>query len=479
MAPVPTIKPAPEEYDIIVIGSGGGSKITRPAADLGYKVAIIEKGPLGGTCLNRGCIPSKMLIHPADVISTIIEEAPKFGIDIHASGPITIDKAKLVQQTCESIDGDSASIAPVYHKHPNITLYAGQCSFIGEKVIQVNGHTLTAKKIFIVAGCRAQIPDIPGLKGTPYLTYEEVLRTTSTPASMIVLGGGYIGTELGYFVARTGTKVDFVVRSRMLSAEDPEIRDIFEESFKSRFNVHLGQAPVSVSYKDNQFTLTTKDDKGATQTFVAESLFVATGVVPNSDILNLPASIKTDSKGYIIVDKAFQTAQEGVYAYGDIIGRYLFRHTANWEGTWVFENIVKAEKLGKPKLTEAVYPPIPHAVFTSPQVAGVGLTEPEANAKFGKDNLVIGTSDVADCAMGAALRADHGRVKLLFTKTDKKLVGAHMVGEQASTVIHMLIAYMQMNATLDNILETIFIHPALHEVVRDAARDAKSLFNKL
>ncbi|KAJ3209588.1 hypothetical protein HDU67_006071 [Dinochytrium kinnereticum] len=473
MAPVPSTTPAPIEYDIVVIGSGAGSKITRPAANLGYKVAIVEKGPLGGTCLNRGCIPSKMLIHPADVISAVVDEAPKFGINVHSSAPVSIDKAKLVKDVCESIDEDSASIAPVYEKHPNITLYAGEGFFVGEKVIQVNNQVISGKKIFITTGCRAHVPELPGLEGTPYVTYEQVLRMTDTPKSMIVLGGGYIGTELGYYMAMTGTKVDFVVRSRMLSAEDPEIRDVFEQSFKERFNVHLHQKPISVSHVDSIFTLKTLDDTGKEHIFTAEQLFVATGVTPNSDILHLPSTIKTNEKGFIIVDESFQTTAKDVYAFGDVIGRNLFRHTANWEGEWVFKNIIKLPHDGVVSSLKATYPPVPHAVFTNPQVAGVGMTEPEAVGKYGINALVIGRSDVADCAMGQALRAKHGMVKLIFLKDGGKLVGAHMVGEQASTVIHMCIAYMQMGAKLDDILETIFIHPALHEVVRNAARDAR------
>ncbi|KAJ3115075.1 hypothetical protein HDU96_001239 [Phlyctochytrium bullatum] len=485
MAPVPVVSSSPLEYDILVVGSGAGSKITRPAADLGYKVAVIEKGPLGGTCLNRGCIPSKMLIHPADVMSTIIDEAPKFGIALHSTKPATIDREKLVTEVFESIDNDSNSIAPVYEKHESITYYKGQCSFLSEKVVQVNDHVITARKIFIVVGCRAHIPDLRGLQGTPFVTvshllrefnqfrlkYEDVLRMKESPKSMIVLGGGYIGTELGYYLARTGVKVEFVVRSRMLSAEDPEIRDIFETAFSEKFSVHLQQTPVSVSYKDNKFTLITRDADKLQRSFTAESFFVATGVTPNTDTLKLPGSYKTNKQGFLSVDEAFRTSVDGVWAFGDVIGRNLFRHTANWEGEWVFKNVILAEKNGFSPEKEAIYPPVPHAVFTNPQVAGVGMTEPEAVKQFGKENLVIGRAEVADCAMGEALRVDYGRVKLIFKKSDKKLIGAHMVGEQASTVIHMLIAYMQLNATLDKILETIFIHPALHEVSL-TARDA-------
>ncbi|KAJ3412318.1 hypothetical protein HDV05_000976 [Chytridiales sp. JEL 0842] len=490
----------PRHFDVIVIGSGAGNRITRPAANLGYNVAIIEKGPLGGTCLNRGCIPSKMLIHPADIMSTILEEAPKFGIQWPNDAKPTIDRAKLVQEVCEEVDADSASIKPNYDKHPNITLFSSECQFAGPKTILIKSTSeyLTADKIFICVGCRAQIPDIDGLQGTPYITYEKALRLTETPESMIVIGGGYIATELGYYMARMGTKVDFVVRSKMLNGEDHEIQDLFEQNFTSRFNVHLSHRTDKVSYKDGTFHVTvtqTNVHPPVTKTLCAKSLFLATGVTPNTDTLApLPAPIKLDSQGFIQVDSAFRTGQEGVYAYGDVIGRHLFRHTANWEGEWVFKSLFHKDAQVRERMQRegAVYPPIPHAVFTNPQIGGVGLTEEQALKTFASDcaekdeegdnnsPLIIGRCDVADVAMGAALRTDStGRIKLIFRKKDKRLVGAHMIGPEASTVIHCCIAYMQTKATIEDLMGTIWIHPSLCEVVRDAARDADEEFRKM
>jgi dihydrolipoamide dehydrogenase len=324
------------------------------------------------------------------------------------------------------------------------------------------------------------------------MTYEKALRLTETPESMIVIGGGYIATELGYYMARMGTKVDLVVRSRMLPGEDAEIRDIFEEAFTSRFNVHLQHKTTSVSYDGKMFTVTTTQTNVSppvTKTFKAASLFVATGVTSNADKLNLPPSIKLDANNFIAVDKSFRTGQPGVWAYGDCVGRYLFRHTANWEGEWLFKTLFEeTDPKVRATLQEkgAVYPPIPHAVFSNPQVAGVGMTEAEARAHFAKtagtsseDPLIIGRKNIADVAMGAALRADYGMVKLIFSKSDRKLVGAHMIGTEASTAIHSCIAFMQMKATVDDMLDTIWIHPALCEVIREAARDGLNQFKAL
>ncbi|KAI9207996.1 mercuric reductase [Polychytrium aggregatum] len=457
-------------YDVIVIGSGAASKITRPAASKGFKVAIIERGPLGGTCLNRGCIPSKMLIHPADVVSEI-RGAAKFNIHVPCVEQLTVDKAKLVTRVCESIDADSASIVPLLENHPGVTLYRGDATFVGPKKVQVNGKILVGDKIFVVAGCKASIPDLPGLQGTPYITYAEALRDKTAPKTLLVIGGGYIAMELGYYYSRTGSTVDFLVRSRMLNAEDEEVRDHFEKLFEAEHpgRIHFGEVPTKVSYSPGQklFTVETKHKTtGAVQTRTAESLFVATGAT----------GVKVDKRGFIVVDNAFRTSQEGIYAFGDIIGRHLFRHTANYEGEWVFNSVFVDQSLAAKGID---YPPVPHAVFTHPQVGGVGLTTEKAIERFGgADKIVVGRCDYEDVAMGQALLAEEGTfLKLIFEKASRKLVGAHGVGHEISTMIHMCIAYCKMGATLEDMLDTIYIHPALPEIVRNAARDAKEAFD--
>ncbi|KAI8613406.1 pyridine nucleotide-disulfide oxidoreductase [Chytriomyces sp. MP71] len=473
-------------YDVLVIGAGSGSKLVRPVASLGYKVAVVEKDKLGGTCLNRGCIPSKMLIHPADLLSTLTHDFPKFGVNIDVAS-VKIDQSSLVERTCNEIDEDSASIAHGYDKLSNVTRFAGVASFVDCKTVSVTSttavHLLTADKIFIATGCQASIPDIPGLAGTPFLTYRELLRSPTTHESMIVIGGGYIACELGYYAARVGgTRVTFLVREKMLRGEDEDVRAEFEKCFAADFDVRFRLCPTAVRYDNGEFTVIADSTAGSDAVVVkAKSLFVATGVTPDTNQLHLvKAGIETDARGFIRVNDRFETRTPGIYAFGDCIGRHLFKHVANFEGEWLFKTLFARD--GWPGYIQrwtdisggVVYPPIPHAVFSYPQVAGVGLKESQAVAKYGREGIVVGRCDVADVAMGAALRATSGFVKLLFSKSDRKLVGAQMVGEQSSVVIHTAIAFMQMRATVDDLLETIYVHPALVEVVRDAARDAAS-----
>ncbi|KAI8917470.1 hypothetical protein BC831DRAFT_484699 [Entophlyctis helioformis] len=517
--------------DVLVIGSGAGGKIARPAASLGLRVAYIERGPLGGTCLNRGCIPSKMLIHPADVMADI-DDAAKFGIS--TAGKAAIDRAGLVRRVCEDVDGESAGICAAVSKHAGVTLLRGDAVFTDPWTVAVTGsdgsvRCVRASRIFIATGCRAHVPDIPGLAGTPYLTYEEALRSTTMYQSMIVIGGGYISVELGYYFGQTGTRVEFLVRSKLVASEDDDVRAEFERVFRGRFpGLHTGVVPVRVHHDGKAFHVecekTMPGGHVSTRTFTAEALLVATGVRPNTDTLGLGAAgVQVDDRGYVVVDDRLCTTQPHVWAFGDVIGRHLFRHTANYEGSWVFEHVIR-----RPFVRDAAaaaqsddgiagasaepndrinYPPVPHAVFSNPQIGGVGMTQREAIAKFGEQGIIVGRCSYDEVAMGNAMLSDHGFCKLIFERPrpltgaehrassprqptadamaagDRKtrieavsrtckLVGTHIVGREASTLIHMPIAYMRMGASLADMMDTIYVHPALPELVRDAARSA-------
>lgn len=454
-----------KKYDVIVIGSGGGAKITSPAAKLGLKVACIEKEALGGTCLNRGCIPSKMLIHPADVAHAI-KTASKF--DIHNDPRFTVDFEKLITRISNTVDRNSAGIAVGYDKNPNIDFYHAQAQFVSDKVVHVAGEEITADKIFISVGARPSIPNIEGLNETPYMTSTEALRSTTLPQKMVVIGAGYIAVELGHAYGALGTEVHFLVRSRFLRAEDSEISDEFTRVFSHQYNVHLGTTPTRVEHRNDMFRITYANQDGQEMHMTADALLVATGITPNNDTLRLEnTKVKLTEKGFIKVDGHLQTSVKGIYALGDCVGNYFFRHSVNFEGEYLFDQVF-LKKPAKP----IAYPPVPHAIFSNPQVAGVGKTEDELK-KEGVD-YVAGTNPYAKSAMGMALLSDHGFCKVLIERKTKKILGAHIIGDEASNMIHMLIAFMNKNGTLDDLLNMIYIHPALPEIVRNAARLAQA-----
>ncbi len=456
-----------KNYDIIIIGGGGGLKL-RAATEIGLKVAVIEKEALGGTCLNKGCIPSKMLIHTADLVEQL-KDLSKFNIEMTSSSKVHFES--LVKRVNQSITSDSKLIEEAYEKNDLVDFYHGHGKFIKPKIIQVNGEKITAEKIFIATGAKPNIPNITGLEGTPYMTSTEALKNTKLPKSMIVIGGGYIAVELGYFYGALGTKVTFLVRSDLLREVDSDIKERFQEAFMERYEVktHHKVSEIHYSDKNEEFSVIAKNKDGKSIEFKSESLLLATGVIPNTENLGLEnTAIRTNKKGFINVNEYLETEEKNIYALGDVIGKYLFRHSVNFEGEYLLRTLYE-----NPVNEKISYSPMPYAVFSNPQIAGIGFTEEQLKKE--KIDYIIGKNDYKNSAMGGdALQSKHGMVKLLFEKKSLKLLGAHIIGEEAATMIHMCIAYINMEATLDDMLKTIYIHPALPENIRNACRKAKS-----
>ncbi|MBS3115994.1 dihydrolipoyl dehydrogenase [Candidatus Woesearchaeota archaeon] len=455
-------------FDLIVIGSGGGANLVSLAYELGYTVALIEEWKLGGTCLNRGCIPSKMLIHPANV-SRIIQEAEKFYIKAYQK---SINFPQILKRINKTTDTESNDIKEWYQeKRKGLAFYSGHARFISNRIIEVQGEKITAEKIVIATGARSSIPLIPGLKGTPYLTSMEALRSRLLPKKLFVIGGGYIACELGHAYGALGSEVHLLVRDRaLLTREDGEISKNFTEAFSRRYQVHFWTVTEKVEYKKKKFTLYLKDAEGKKSKISGDGLLMATGVMPNSDKLGLEnTNISVNEKGFIKVNEYLETAVPGVYSLGDVVGNYMFRHSVNFESQFLFQALFGKQR--KP----IQYPPMPHAVFTNPEVGSVGMTEEELQKK--NISYVVGKNEYRKSAMGEArLSSKEEFVKLLFHKQTRKLLGAHILGEEASTMIHQLIYAMTFGATAEDLLKMIYIHPALPEVIQKAAEKASDGF---
>ncbi len=460
-----------ESFDVIVIGGGGGAKIALPAAERGLTVAFIEKEALGGTCLNRGCIPSKMMIYPADVLYQM-RNAP--AVDVELSDRGRVNFRNLVQRISRTVDGMSAEQHRSLEHHPTLDLIAGEARFESNHVIRVGDRRLTAPRIFVATGSRPHIPDIPGLADVPYMTSREALRNTDLPEDMLILGGGYIACELGHAYGAFGTDTHFLVRSELLRSADIDVRREFSEVFSRHHHVHLNTQIQEVRYRDGRFRVQVcgpLDDDACWME--AEALLVATGIEPVTDTLDLEnTGIQRTPEGFVRVDDCLATDVEGIYALGDCIGNYAFRHSVNFEGEYLMKTV-----FGESPAEPIRYSPVPHAVFTYPEVAGVGETEDSLLAR-GAD-LIVGRSSYPDSNMGLARQTDHGFVKLLFERSSRRLLGAFIVGHDASVMIHTPIAVMTMGGGLDDLLRMIYIHPALPEIIRDAARNAESRFARL
>lgn len=451
------------EFDLIVIGSGAGLEVASAAAQSGLKVAIVEKSSMGGTCLNTGCIPSKLLLHSADVVETI-KSANLFGINVEK---FSIDFQKIVERVTSIVDSHSNDIRKSLDNSENPKLFSSQCKFVDDKVLLVGEEKISSSAILIAAGTRPRIPNIKGLNTTNYVTSDEALRLREQPKVLTIIGGGYIAAELGHFFGSLGTKINIIHHSGyLLPKEDEEISKKFTEVFSKKYNLYLDCTPDLVIKKNGKFVVSLKGS-GANnyQEIESDQLLIAAGRVPNSDSLDLPKTgVDVNDNGYIKVDGTLTTNVGGIFALGDIIGRHQFRHSANLESQYAFYNIVNSKKKIK-----VDYSAMPHAIFSSPQVAGVGYKEQELKAS-GKMDYHKSIYRYIDTAMGKALEDTEGFVKFLVSKKDRKILGCHIIGSQASILIHeVLVAIKSGDGTIDNISKTVHVHPALSEVVSRAA----------
>jgi len=456
-----------ENFDVLVIGSGSGMIAASNAIANGLKTALVEFGPMGGTCLNRGCIPSKILIYPADVIATI-QEAHELGVTAVVSW---IDFKKIMSRMHDLINEDSGRQARAVEVTPELTWFKDVGWFVSDYTMKVGHHSIKADKIFIVSGARAGIPPIKGIKDVSYLTSDTVLGLEAQPKTMVIIGGGYIAAEYGHFFSSMGTEVTIVQRNpRFLPAEEPEISELLKEEMKKRMAVFTNYEAVEVTEKDGVKTLRARSRvDGRFKEFSAEALLIAAGRVPNSDILKPEKTgVELDQRGYVKVNEYLETSKKKIWAFGDAIGKQMFKHVANYEAGIAWHNAVHDHK------AEMDYSAAPHAVFTHPQVASVGLKEAEAKQKGYK--ILIGKAFYKDTAQGLAMGGPKGFVKVIVEHDTGKILGGHIIGPHASTLIQEIInAMVSGDRTFEPIARAMHIHPALSEVVQrafDSLREA-------
>ncbi|MBI4021093.1 MAG: dihydrolipoyl dehydrogenase [Candidatus Aenigmarchaeota archaeon] len=448
-----------QRFDAVVVGAGSGLNIADALAGRGQSVAIVEEGPMGGTCLNRGCIPSKIEIHSADVME-LLRRSAAFGIK---TSPLRVDFAAITRRASQLVDRDAREIEAAIRANKRLTLFKARAAFVGDRTLRIGTKTIRGEKIFILAGTRPVVPPIPGLGGA--MTSDQALRLTKQPRSLIVLGGGYIAAELAHFFGALGTQVTVVQRSGLLNREDQEIAAAFTQAFQSRHRLLLGYEVTRVERKAAKVVVHVAGKEGE-KTLEADQLLVATGRVPNSDLLDVgKAGIRTDKAGYIVTNEFLETSAPGVWAAGDIAGKFLFKHSANLEATVAAHNA-----LFPGRKYPADYTAMPHAIFTAPQIAAVGETEQQLQER--RARYVVGRYWYKDTGMGAALQDEEGFVKLLAEKGTRKILGCHIIGPEAATLIHEVLVAMKHANAVDSLVSTIHIHPALSEVVQRAARAA-------
>jgi len=449
-----------EKFDVLVIGSGSGMNIASNTVASGLKTAVVESGSIGGTCVNRGCIPSKMLIYPADVVATI-RESEKLGVDATIK---SIDFRKIMRRMHEVVTEDTQKQAKAVEATPNMTWFKQVGEFVSDYTMKVGNNTIKAERIFIVSGARPRIPPIKGIENVDYLTSDTVLELETPPKTMIIIGGGYIAAEYGHFFSSIGTKVTIVQRSsRLLPEEEPEISDLLKEEMKKRIEIFTNYETVEVKEKSGVKTVIARTrDNGTFKEFSVEALLIAAGRVSNSDILKPEKTgVELDERGYVKVNEYLETGKNNIWAFGDAIGKQMFKHVANYEAEVAWHNALHDHKV------KMDYSAAPHAVFTHPQIASVGLKE--AEAKQQGYNRLVGKAFYKDTAMGLAMGEPKGFVKVLVDQKTGKILGAHIIGPFASMLIQEIINVMVSESkNFLPIIRAMHIHPAMSEVVQRA-----------
>ncbi len=444
------------KFDLITIGSGAGMNVAASAIEMGLKVAVIDKDPLGGTCLNRGCIPSKVLIYPADVIR-LIEAARAVGVDAKIE---RIDFDLIMKRMWATVLEGRHEMEEGVRQDPNVTLYPAVGQFVSDYTLNVKDETISGEKIVIAAGARPKIPSVEGLEETGYLTSETVFSIKKQPASLIVIGGGYIASEMSHFFSSIGTPVTLVGRNpKLVPQEEPEISDLFKEKVSHFMNVFTHHEPVKVRKEGGTKMMVIRDlASGKTVEVSGEEILVAVGVRSNADILKPEnTGVEVDKSLWIKVNPHLETTKKNIWALGDIIGRNLYRHTANYESAIVTQNALYNEQNTMDEHA------VPHAIFTHPQIGGVGMTEAEA----AKDHKIyVGIGKYSDIAKGYAMAEEDGFVKVIVDAENRKILGAHIIGPEAAVLVQQIV-YL-MNAGDEDYMPLAraqTIHPALSEVV--------------
>lgn len=455
-----------EHYDLVIIGSGSGNSV--PDEDLAdWRIAMVEQGTFGGTCLNRGCIPSKMFVYAAD-IAHHVATAGRYGVTATLHG---VDWDAVRDRVFGRIDPIAEGGREYRAGLPNTDLYEQQARFIGERELQVGETRITADRIVLAAGSRPRIPDVPGIHDVPHVTSDTVMRLPEQPERLVILGGGFIGVEMGHVFDAFGTAVTIVTRGpTLLSSEDDDIGAAITAAYRDRgITVHTDASPVQVAADaDDPVVVTAAGDRGEGAAR-GDLLLVATGRVGNHDTLDLAAGgIEVGLDGRPVVDAYQRTSAEGVWALGDLSSQHWLKHIANAEARTVAHNIRNPHD---PR--ETILPNVPRAVFGNPQIASVGVTEQELEAAG--EPYQVARRGYGSTAYGWAMEDTTSFVKVLVDPDTRLLLGVHGIGPDVSLVVQPLIQAMALGSTIDEVARgVVYIHPALSEVVENVLLDVPS-----
>ncbi|MCV7172945.1 mycothione reductase [Mycobacterium manitobense] len=453
------------DFDIAIIGTGSGNSVLDDRY-LGKRVAIAEKGLFGGTCLNVGCIPTKMFVYAAGVAQQIHDSA-RFGVDAHVDAVRWTD---IVSRVFGRIDPLASGGEQYRRSSPDVEVFASHARFApagsgadGYRLRTDDGDEFTADQVVLAAGSRATVPPAILDCGVAYHTSDSIMRISELPEHIVIVGGGFVAAEFAHVFSSLGSRVTIVLRgTTMLTHCDDTICERFTDIAGKKWEIRSRRNIVSGKSDDSGVTLHLDDGSN----LHADTLLVATGRIPNGDQLDAHHGGVKVEDGLVVVDDFQRTTARNVYALGDISSPYQLKHVANHEARVVKHNLLQ-DWDDTDNLMPANHRNVPSAVFTEPQIASVGLTENEARAAGYRIRSKV--QDYGDVAYGWAMEDSTGFAKLIVDDDTGLLLGAHIMGHQASSIIQPLIQAMAFDLPAQDMARgQYWIHPALPEVVENA-----------
>ncbi|MBB5805297.1 mycothione reductase [Saccharothrix ecbatanensis] len=447
-------------FDLVIIGTGSGNSIADERF-AGWNIAIVEKGVFGGTCLNVGCIPTKMFVHAADVAAAPGSGA-RLGVDAHLDGVRWTDVRDRIFGRIDPISEGGRRWRA--EENANVTVFAGTARFTGPKTLDTGtGEVITGDRFVLAAGSRPVVPDVADLDSVGYHTSDTIMRLDALPARITILGSGFVAAEFAHVFSSFGVAVTVIARSDLLLRhEDREVATRFTRVASEKWDVRLKRKAVRAERVDGVVRLHLEGPNGA-EVVESEELLVAVGRTPNADLLDLAATgVAVHPDGRIAVDEYQRTSVEGVYAMGDVSSEYQLKHVANHEARVVQHNLLHPDA---PIASDHRF--VPAAVFSSPQIASVGLTEEEAVERGVRH--VAASQAYASIAYGWAMEDTTGFAKILADPDTGLILGAHIIGPQASSVIQPVIQAMSFGLDARTMARgQYWIHPGMPEVIENA-----------
>lgn len=452
-----------ERFGIVILGGGSAAfAAALKATESGVDVAICEENVIGGTCLNRGCIPSKSLLKASEVFYYSVRQ-PFQGIEIPKG---KVDLAKLIEQKDDLVQSlREGKYLNIMHSNKKIHYFKGTASFISENEIKVEDRILFAERFIIATGAAPQIIPFKGIENVDFLNSTTALDLKKLPSSIVIIGGRFVAVEMAQIFAHLGTKVTILQRSeRIIPEEEEEISDGLRKYLEEEGIKVITGVKILELYKRGKRQVVKAEVNGSLSEFEGERLLMATGIMPNTKTLNLEAAmVKVDGHGFIETDDYMRTSNPKIFAAGDVAGRMPLVTVAAAEGSVAAQNALNT---GSPKSID--YSVIPHAIFTHPNVASVGLIERDAVSKG--ISVISRTLDLRHVPKARAIWDTRGLIKIVAEEATGTILGVHILAPDAAEVIHQAVLLVKNKITIKNAVEKIDVYPTLSEMVKLCAQ---------